>query len=464
MRKVLLFSLLLSAFGLQRSFAQTCNGSLTVVVEGSTTNAPLDATSTDTQPACNDADGALTGAIDLEVTGGSPGYTYQWTKDGTNFSTDQDLTGLGSGSYQVVITDTKNCTFVYGPIVITEPTAIAVTESLTDLSCNATDGTADGAIDLTVSGGTGGYTYTWSTADGSGLSAGAQDQTGLSAGTYDVTITDANACTTNRSYTLTQPTSIAIVETLTDLSCNAASGAADGAISLAVSGGTGSYTFSWSTTDGSGLSASAQNQSGLSAGTYDVTVTDANNCTSTASYTLSQPTDIVATAFSPEQGASDPDNGNVTYNILCNGGDGTIDISATGGTGSYTYNLDGGTFQASSTFTVGAGTYTLIAKDANGCTSDPITVTVTEPDQLLAGSCTVAQDQCQVGTGEIKIEAVDGVAPYNVTYTTNVPANTLDQASGQTIGNSGGTTTFTGADGNTTYSFTVTDANGCAVN
>ena len=447
----------LVVFGWRSTYAQTCNGSLTVTVEGSTTGSPLDATSVDTQPTCNTASGALTGAIDLTVTGGSPGYTYQWTKDGTNYSTDEDLTGLGSGSYQVLITDTKSCTYTYGPVVITEPAAIALTEALTNLSCNATDGVADGAIDLTVAGGTGAYSYAWATTNGSGLSASTQDQTGLSAGTYNVTVTDANGCTATGSYTLTQPTSIALTESLTNLSCNAASGSADGAINLSVTGGTAAYGFNWSTTNGSGLSATAQNQTGLSAGTYDVTVTDANGCTSSASFTLTQPAPVAHTATSPDQG-----NG---YNIACNGGNGTINVVASGGNAPYTYSIDNGaSYQASTSFTVTAGTYQVIVKDANDCTSTAAPITLTQPDPLLAGTCTVAQDQCQVGTGEIKIEALQGVAPYTITYTAAPAANTLDQASGQTIVTDGGTFTFTGADGNTTYSFTVTDDNGCVVN
>ena len=457
MRRLLLLTALLTLFSTYRAIAQTCNGSLTVTVEGSTTGSPLNASSVDTQPNCNTASGTLTGAIDLTVTGGSPGYTYQWTKDGTNFSTTEDLTGLGSGSYEVVITDTKNCTYTYGPVIITEPDAVAISEALTNLSCNATDGVADGAIDLTISGGTGTYTYSWSTSNGSGLNATAQDQTGLSAGTYNVTVTDQNGCTSTGSYTLTQPTSIALVETLTNLDCNAASGAANGAIDLAVSGGTGSYTYAWTTADGSGLSASAQNQSGLSAGTYNVTVTDANSCTSSASYTLTQPTPVAHVATSPDEG-----NG---FNIACNGGNGTINVAASGGNGPYTYSNDGGSsYQASSSFTVTAGTYQIKVKDANNCTSTTAPITITQPDQLLAGTCTVAQDQCQVGTGEIKVEALQGVAPYTITYTAAPAANTLDQASGQTIATDGGTFTFTGADGNTTYSFTVTDDNGCIVN
>ena len=457
MRKLFLLTAIFAVLGLRYTYAQTCNGSLTVTVEGSTTGSPLSATSVDTQPDCNTASGTLTGAINLTVTGGSPGYTYQWTKDGVNFSTDEDLTSLGSGDYQVVITDTKSCTFTYGPVTITEPAAIALTEALTNLACNATDGTADGAIDLTVAGGTGTYTYAWSTSNGSGLTATTQDQTGLSAGTYNVTVTDANGCTATGSYTLTQPTSIAITESLTNLSCNAASGSADGAISLAVTGGTAAYSYNWATTDGSGLSATAQNQTGLSAGTYNVTVTDANSCTSSASYTLTQPTPVTHVASSTDEG-----NG---FNIACNGGSGTINVAAGGGNGPYTYSIDNGaSYQAGTAFTVTAGTYTVVVKDANNCTSTAAPITITQPDQLLAGTCTVAQDQCQVGTGEIKVEALQGVAPYTITYTAAPAANTLDQASGQTIATDGGTFTFTGADGNTTYSFTVTDDNGCVVN
>ena len=456
MKKVLAFALALAGI-IQWAHAQTCNGSLTVTIQGSSTNEVLDASGITTDLSCNSVSGTADGAIDLTATGGTPPYVYNWSDiSGTDDA--EDRTGLEAGSYTVSITDANNC-LVEVSFTLTEPTAVSVVGTTTDLSCNASSGTADGAIDLTASGGTGTYTYAWTTTDGTGLAATAADQNGLSAGTYAVTVTDDNGCTAETSFTLTEPTAVSVVGTTTDLSCNASSGSADGAIDLTASGGTGTYTYAWTTTDGSGLAATAADQSGLSAGTYAVTVTDDNGCTAETSFTLAEPTAVVCTASSPVLGS-----GNT--NILCAGGTGSIEVVASGGSGPYEYSLDGGSFVSSSSFTdISAGVHTITVRDANGCEST-CSVELTEPAQLVAGSCNYIQDQCQLGDGQIQIEASGGIAPYSVGWSAtpvapNTVAGNLDQSSPQAIASSGGTVTFSGADGNNQYSFTVTDANGC---
>ncbi|MBE1615962.1 SprB repeat-containing protein, partial [Flavobacterium sp. SaA2.13] len=116
----------------------------------------------------------------------------------------------------------------------------------------------------TVTGGTAPYTYVWNT------TATTQDLTGLPAGTYEVTVTDANGCTATASVTVTQPTVLSASGTATNVSCNAGS---NGAVDLTVTGGTAPYTYVWNN------AATTQDLTGLTASTYDVTVTDANGCT-----------------------------------------------------------------------------------------------------------------------------------------------------------------------------------------
>jgi len=335
------------------------------------------------------------------------------------------------------------------------------TESHTDLSCHANNGAPTGAIDITPAGGTAPYTFDWG--DITGTDDG-EDRTALAAGSYSVTITDANNCIVELGpIELTEPTEMTVSETIKNLACNSASGTADGEIDITPTGGTvaSDYTYAWSTADGSGLVATDQDQTGLSAGTYDVTITDDNNCTVTDSYTLTEPIPVACTATSPTVG-----NGGT--NILCSGGTGTIDVVGSGGTAPYEYSIDGTTFQTATTFTdIAAGSYTVTTKDNNGCTST-CTVELTEPTPLAAGSCNYIQDLCQLGDGEIKIEASGGVAPYDVAWSAtpvapNTTAGALDQASSQTITTSGGSITFTGAEGNNQYNFIVTDANGCQI-
>ncbi|MBK8192265.1 MAG: SprB repeat-containing protein [Lewinellaceae bacterium] len=171
--------------------------------------------------------------------------------------------------------------------------------------CN---GFATGAINLTATGGTGQKTFVWSNGQTT------EDISGLTAGTYTVTVTDANGCTKTTSATITQPTPIVLSAAPTAALCF---GAADGSINLTVTGGTPSYTYLW--TNGF----TGQDPGGLIAGTYTVTVTDANGCTKTTSATVTQPT---ALALSTTQ-----------TNVLCNGAStGAINLTVTGGSPTYT--------------------------------------------------------------------------------------------------------------------------------
>ncbi len=141
----------------------------------------------------------------------------------------------------------------------------------TDALCN---GAADGSVDLTVSGGTAPFTYAWDNGETT------EDISALAAGTYNVTITDANGCTATASAVVGEPTLLAGSAVATDALCN---GAADGTVDLTVSGGTAPFTYAWSNGE------TTEDISTLAAGTYNVTITDANGCTATASATVNEP-------------------------------------------------------------------------------------------------------------------------------------------------------------------------------
>ena len=168
----------------------------------------------------------------------------------------------------VTVTDAGGCTGTTSATVTQPASALNATASATNVACN---GGATGAITLTPSGGTSPYTYDW----GGGITT--QNRTALAAGNYSVTVTDAKGCTQTISQTITQPSALALSVSKTDVSCT---GGTDGAITLTVTGGTTAYSYNW----GGGIT--TQNRSGLSAGTYSVTVTDANGCTASVSTTL----------------------------------------------------------------------------------------------------------------------------------------------------------------------------------
>ncbi|MBK9462977.1 MAG: SprB repeat-containing protein [Sphingobacteriales bacterium] len=228
---------------------------------------------------------------------------------------------------------------------------MAVTATLTQVLCN---GGNNGSIDASVTGGTSPYTYLWS--NGSTT----EDIGGLTAGNYGVTVTDANGCNITDTYLITEPSAVAItVDSSTPTTCN---GAPTGSISISVSGGTPGYTYLWS--NGS----TTEDVSGLSAGNYVVTVTDANGCTSTVGATVSSPSSLGVTATLTQ--------------VLCNGGNnGSIDASVTGGTSPYTYLWSNG----STTEDIGgltAGNYVVTVTDLNGCNITD-TYLITEPSAVI---------------------------------------------------------------------------------
>lgn len=387
--------------------ANGCTATISNIAVGQPA-APLDGTVTVTPILCN---GSNTGAINLTPTGGTAPYTFDW---GGGVTT-EDRTGLAAGTYSVTITDNHGCTKTISGIQLSQPAAIATTTAITHIACN---GAATGAINITPSGGVGPYTFLWN--DG----VTSEDRTGLTAGTYSVTITDNSSCSkTFNNIAVTQPSALSGNVSVNDVSCY---GGANGSIGLTVTGGVSPYTYSW--TGG----VTSQNRSGLTAGTYSVTITDSNSCTKTISDILvSQPPALTIT---PSQN-----------NVSCNGGsNGSASVTVTGGTGAYTYNWSTG---AHSTTINGlmAGTYTVTVIDANNC-QDSHTFTITQPPVLNA-----TQSQTEVlcnggATGTATVTASGGAGNY--TYLWSPSGGTAATATGLT------------AD---TYTCVITDANGCSI-
>jgi hypothetical protein len=229
------------------------DGAGDVYIEDTPDGCYLTVTYTATNVLCS---GSGTGAIDITVTGGSGTYTYQWN-DG---ATSQDRTGLKAGTYSVTVTDSYGTTGSSGDIVITEPTPIDITYTVTDATCF---GSSTGNINITVSGGTPSYSYKWS--DGSTLSS----RINLPAGNYTLTVTDANSCTKSVTVRVGQPTRIEIVTNIYGKD-----------VTLDVTGGSGGYTYQWS--DG----ATTKDRNDLADGTYSIVVKDINGCSATATVVI----------------------------------------------------------------------------------------------------------------------------------------------------------------------------------
>ncbi len=379
-----------------------------------------------TNPTCN---GVCNGIIDITVTGGAGGFTYNWVGPGSYTSTSEDTTSLCAGTYDLTVTDAVNCTATYS-ITLTEPDSIYFNGTSTDLACN---GVCDGSITLNTTGGDGNYTYTWTPNVSSNDSA-----SGLCAGTYNISVTDGNSCTNDTSIIISEPLAITIITDSTqNITCN---GGSNGAISISVSGGSGSgYTYNWQTPDGSGLVAGAEDQSGLSAGTYDLTVTDGSGCTQTSSWTLTEPPLLDATE--------------THFDISCSGStDGSIDLTVVGGVPGYSFSWTGpGGFTANTEdiSNLGVGTYCVTVTDANSCT-DTLCVDIVDPYPITIID-TLTHILCNGdSTGAINIEVTGGNQPiisWSWTGPGGFTANTED-ISGLYAG---------------TYSVTVTDSHplGC---
>lgn len=334
----------------------------------------LDADVTSTNVNCF---GESTGSITFSnVTGGSGNYEFS-INEGESWQAGLTFPGLSAGTYDVQIrdADTPECFIDLGDITITEPDELKITlDSVTDATC---DGFENGAIDISVAGGTPPYSFDWSNG------ATTEDLSGIAAGTYSVTVTDDNGCSdTLEGIEVGSPSSLeAEATTITDVSCF---GFEDGAINITVSGGTPPYTYDWSNGE------TTEDVTGLDAGTYSVTITDDNGCI----FTLQ---DLVV---------GEPDQVPIpTIQVApadCFSTTGSFVITST--TEGFEFSLDDGEWF---TYTgeisgVEPGPHTLVARDLNECESDPLNFDIPEPFEVpLAPTLTAVQPDCDTLQGSI---------------------------------------------------------------
>ncbi len=347
----------------------------------------LNGTVVDTAVATNMGNGYVTLKYNY---GGTAPYTYLWSD--ANHQTTHTATGLSAGTYTLTVTDNNNCSATLS-FTVTQPTNLAANGTVTaNVNCNGGNGTAQSA----PTGGTSPYTYLWS--NGTTVSAIA-----ATAGSYTVTVHDANGCTATASVTITQPTLLTTTASTTaNVSCN---GGNNGNAIASPSGGQTPYTYLWSDA-GSQTNVTA---SGLTAGSYTVTVHDAHNCSATASVSISQPTALTTTA-------------SATANVSCNGGNnGNAIASPSGGLTPYTYSWSIGGTTVSVNNPTGAiltfGTYIVTVKDANGCTATA-SATISQPSALLYASAGVVNNVLCPGAsnGKASSTAVGGVSPYTYSW------------------------------------------------
>jgi hypothetical protein len=285
------------------------------------------------QPNCPDS----TGEIDLTITGGSGLLQYNWS----NGESTQDISNLQGGNYSVNVIDEVGCS-VDSSFNVLSLSSFSVIESITNVLC-ASDST--GSVQVSVNGGTAPYAITWS---GNGI-----NQTGLSAmnlpsGTYMASVLDANNCPYSNTFTISEPAQILANESIVDVMCHSEE---SGSIQVAVTGGTAPYSISWS---GNGINQTGLEASNLSAGIYNMTIVDNNNCSYSSQFTVVEPAVMSISA--------------VVVPATCSGCNGSISLSVSGGTAPYSFDWDNNaTLQSISAI---AGTYCVTISDDHACESD----------------------------------------------------------------------------------------------
>ena len=370
--------------------------------------------SSQTNVSCN---GGSNGTAIVSATGGTTGYTYLWN-DPAPAQTTATATTLTNGTWSVTVSDANLCTSV-STVTITEPPALTASIVGTNVLCN---GGTTGSADLTVGGGSPGYTYNWSN------TLATQDLSGLTSGTYNVTVTDNLGCSITSSVVISQPTAVTVA--ITSNIGTTGFGLCDGSATAAGSSGTPGYTYLWNDPAPAQTTPTA---SALCAGTYTVTVTDLNGCTATTTVTIVEPNALTVTITS-------------TVNVLCNGVcSGTATSSVSGGVGPYTYLWPSGQTTVTGT-SLCAGSYVVTVSDNNGITGTA-TAVITQPSVVTSSIGSQTNVSCNGGSnGTATVAAGGGTAPYTYLWNDPAPAQTTSTA-----------TTLT----NGSWSVTVSDVNLC---
>ena len=424
------------AYQASGTFSGLSAGSYTVTVQNINL-CTFDVNVNITQPAAA-LTGSITNQVNVSCFGGNDGEVtvegangtspYEYSINGVDFQTSGTFTGLSEGNYTVTVRDANLCTHNV-PVTITQP-ATAVDGAITSITHVLCFGNSTGEVTVEGADGTAPYDYSINGVDF--INPGTF--TGLAAGDYTVTVRDANLCTTTVPVTIDQPAAplTGSITAQTNVLCF---GDNTGEVTVEGVDGTAPYMYSL---DG-GVYQGSGTFTGLTAGSYTVTVRDDHMCTFDVPVTISQP----ATALS----------GSITSqtNVSCFGGNnGEVTVEGADATPPYEYSINGVDFQVSGTFSgLTAGNYTITIRDANLCTFD-VPVNITEPAASLTGSITNQVNvSCFGGNdGEVTVEGANGTSPYEYSI------NGVDfQTSG----------TFTGlSEGN--YTVTVRDANLCTHN
>ncbi len=311
--------------------------------------------------------GSSNGSAILTMSGGTTPYNEDW--GGNN------PLALSAGSFNYTVTDSNGCS-LSDSIVINEPTAISISSTIADVSCN---GFSNGGASLSISGGTAPYLEDW----------GGNNPLALPAGSFNYTVTDSNGCSLSDSIVINEPTAISTSTSITNVLCF---GSSDASVTLTISGGTAPYLEDWA----------GSNPQALNAGTHLFTITDINNCTLQGQTIVTEPTDILITKTLNHVTCFGEDNGAATLQI-------------SGGVSPYTQNWNG-----INTSTLEAGLYPFTVIDSNNCIKYD-TITISQPDTLRAIANIVNAGCFDGNNGQVLLNIVGGTPPYTENWGGNNP-------------------------------------------
>jgi hypothetical protein len=361
---------------------------------------PLSITGDITHASCN---GIADGAVNISVSGGTGPYSFVWN---TGTAT-EDIGGLKEGIYTVTVNDSLGCT-MKKTFTVMSISRILLSSKTTLAGCNQ----SNGAIDLTVSGGTSPYSYVWST----GVTT--EDLSMIAAGVYKVKVTDSIGCTAELVVNLRDINTLRLAATVQQTSCV---DDASGAINVTVSGGTPPYTFLWSN------GVTTEDLNALTSGLYKLTVTDANGCTATLTVNVSKKTFQVTSEI---------------VKPLCYGDStGSITLTPSGGVEPYTYEWSTGETGNSITGLPG-GVYQVTVTDSTGCTK-ALTFAVAKPTAIIA-AVSVNSTACSADAS-INLSVTGGKPPYSFAWSNGQTTEDIDSVS------------------NGNYWVKIKDSNGCEI-
>lgn len=380
-----------------------------------TAGAPLSGSAVSTSTSCS---GATDGTIIATFNGSATDLINlqpKFSLNGGPFQASGTFISVSAGNHTIVINSINGCVSAPIPVTVTTGLALTATVATTPTSCS---GAINGTITVTPANGTGPFQYS---IDGVNFQP-SNTFTGLATGNYTISFRNISGCQSTIAATVSPGQPLTATAVTGNVLCN---GGNTGTVTVSISSnGAPPYQYSLN-----GVNWQTSNLfSGLTAGNYNVQFKDNNNCSGSQSFVIAEPS---ALTISP-----------ALQSVLCSGqSNGRIVVAATGGTAPYQYSLNGTNYQTNNSFNVPAGTYTVYARDTNGCIKTQ-SVTINEPAVLAATATTIGASCDGLGSISVNANGGSGSYQYSVDGINFQASNVLNVSPGN-------------------YTVTIKDVNGC---